>query len=206
MKKIILSLLLTTICLNGFSKTWTVLSSGMTFSPATVTINQGDSVKFTLDASHNAVEVSQTVWNANGATSNNGFSLPFGGGTALPSKLTVGTHYYVCTPHASLGMKGNIIVSAATALKETANDNSLMVYPNPISDRINIQLNLAESTVIEIKLFDLQGKLVTTLVPKTLMDGTFQQSFERVAEMSPGVYLVKTTLGNTFSYRKVIAL
>lgn len=206
MKKILLALLLTSFYLNGFSKTWTVTSSGMTYSPSTVNIVQGDTVKFTIDASHNAVEVSQTVWNANGTTSNSGFSIPFGGGTVVPSKLAVGTHYYVCTPHASFGMKGKIVVQAATGLEEAKSETNLLVYPNPILDRLNIRLNLVESTNVVVELFDLQGKLLTTLVHQAKMDGLLQQSFIRPAEMTPGVYLIKTTLGNTNSYCKVIAL
>lgn len=206
MKKLILSLFLATMGFHGYAKTWTVLSSGMTFSPETVTINQGDSVKFTIDGSHNAVEVNQTVWNANGTTSNGGFSIPFGGGTVVPSKLAVGTHYYVCTPHASFGMKGKIIVQAATSLEEAKSEKSLIALTNPISDRINIQRSGMEKTVVEIVLYDLQGRLVITLVPKTYMDGSFQLSFERPAEMAAGVYLLKTNLGSKTIVQKVVAL
>ena len=206
MKKIILFLLLSSISLNGYSKTWTVLSSGMTFSPATVSINQGDSVKFTLDASHNAVEVSQTVWNASGTTSNGGFSIPFGGGTALPSKLTVGTHYYVCVPHASLGMKAKIIVEEATALTEPINENTVSVYPNPVFDQLSVRLNLTESTPLEVTLFDIQGKLVTILLPKTAVSGIFVQTFEISNDLVPGVYFLRMALGNSTTVRKVIRM
>ena len=204
MKKIILTVLLTAFCLNGFSKTWTVLSSGMAFSPATITINQGDSVNFTLDVSHNAVEVSQTVWNANGTTSNNGFSEPFGGGTVLPSKLAVGTHYYVCVPHASFGMKGKIIVQAVSGLDETLNENNVSIYPNPIVDQLSVRVNLTGTTHIEVKLYDIQGKLVTILLPKTTVSGMFLQTFEVPNEMAPGVYFVRMNLGNSTTFRKVI--
>jgi len=206
MKKIILALLLSSFYLNVSSKTWTVLSSGTTFTPATVTINQGDSVKFTLDASHNAVEVSQTVWNANGNTSNNGFSVPFSGGTVTPSKLAIGTHYYVCTPHTSFGMKGRIIVQAATGLAETILESNVSVFPNPVVDQLNVRLNLTESTILEVALYDIQGKLVSILLPKTLVSGAFTQSFPISNELRPGVYFVRMTMGNNTTYRKVIHL
>jgi plastocyanin len=204
MKKIILSLLLTSFCLNGFSKTWTVLSSGMTFSPSTITINQGDSVKFTIDASHNAVEVSQTVWNANGTTSNSGFSIPFGGGTVLPSKLAVGTHYYVCTPHATLGMKGKIVVQAATELLVSKAENAFSVYPNPVANQLNVQLNFAVLTKVELSLFDIQGKLVTLLLPSTPMVGSSTQSFALPGKMVPGVYTIQLQAGSTTSFQKIV--
>jgi len=89
-------------------QTVTVTNAGFAFSPSLLTINAGDTVRWTINSIHNVVEVSQATWNANGNTSNGGFSLPFGGGTHTFS--TPGTYYYVCEPHASGGMKGRVIV------------------------------------------------------------------------------------------------
>lgn len=91
------------------TQTYTVVSSGFTFSPATITVHAGDTIQFNLSSIHNAVEVSQATWNANGTTSNGGFSLPFGGGALV--LVDTGTYYYVCQVHASMGMKGMIIVN-----------------------------------------------------------------------------------------------
>ncbi|MCX6232659.1 MAG: plastocyanin/azurin family copper-binding protein, partial [Bacteroidetes bacterium] len=114
--KILLFLSLLLINLSSYSTVWTVSNSGTTFTPATITINLGDTVVFTLDPSHDVLEVSQSTWNADGNTAlSGGFSVAYGGGTLLPAQLTVGTHYYVCEPHASMGMKGIIIVQSCTA-------------------------------------------------------------------------------------------
>ncbi len=87
----------------------TVTFSGLTFSPATITITEGDTVVFTLSGIHNALEISQATWDANGTTPlSGGFSVPFGGGEAVPSGT--GTHYYICENHALSSMKGRIIV------------------------------------------------------------------------------------------------
>ncbi len=102
---LLFSLFLTTA---ASSATFTIVDSGLSFSPTPLTINVGDTVNFSLATMHNAIEVSQTTWNNNGNTSNGGFSLPFGGGQVI---FTVaGTYYYVCAPHASSGMKGMINV------------------------------------------------------------------------------------------------
>jgi plastocyanin len=87
-----------------------ITNAGFSFSPANITIAVGDTVNFVLDPIHNAVEVSQATWNANGNTPNNGFSVGFGGGTVVFA--LAGTYYYVCAPHASSGMKGIINVVA----------------------------------------------------------------------------------------------
>ena len=206
MKKIILSLLLITVSLNGFSITWSIANSGFSFSPATLTINQGDEVNYVIASSHNAVEVSQAVWNANGNTSSNGFLVPFGGGIVSAAQLTVGTHYYVCTPHASLGMKGKIIVQAPAGFEENKTQTDILIYPNPVIDHLNVQYNSLETNVLEIKLFDLEGKMLKVLFAKTLVDGPFMKSYDLSTETQPGVYFVQIVLGEKISFKKVVVL
>lgn len=89
--------------------THTVTTPGLNFSPASLTISLGDTINFAIGTSHNVVEVDLTTWSSNGNTPlPGGFSLPFGGGLLILQ--SVGSYYYVCSPHASLGMKGMITV------------------------------------------------------------------------------------------------
>ncbi len=109
---LLLSILLST---SVFCITTTVTASGTSFSPSTFTITYGDSVNFNLGGNHNATEVSLATWNANGTTPlGGGFATATGGGIVTPVTLTVGTHYFVCTPHASMGMKGTVVVQNCT--------------------------------------------------------------------------------------------
>lgn len=115
MKKIILYLFVWFFSFKLTATTWTVTNSGNSFSPVTLTINVGDAVNFDISNAHNAVEISQATWNANGTTRlAGGFQTPFGGGLVQASSLGLGTHYYICDPHASSGMKGRIIVQSCT--------------------------------------------------------------------------------------------
>jgi len=87
--------------------------SGFTFTPDSVTIEEGTTVTFELSANHTALEVAENTWN-DGATDplDGGFSVAAGQtGSVVPSGL--GTHWYVCEPHADIGMKGTIEVVAA---------------------------------------------------------------------------------------------
>ena len=113
--KILLTLLLLSTSLTGFSTVWTVNSVGNTFSPANTTVTVGDTINFVIANMHDVIEVSQTTWNANdNSPLPGGFSTPYGGGMVYSASLAVGTHYYVCEPHASAGMKGKIIVQPCT--------------------------------------------------------------------------------------------
>ncbi len=99
----------------GFSKTHIITSSGLTFSPITLSVNPTDTIEFKIGDFHNAVQVSKETWETDKTTAlSGGFNLPFGGGTVLAKDLVEGNVYYVCTPHASLGMKGTIEVKPAT--------------------------------------------------------------------------------------------
>jgi len=110
-KKIILLFFFIALCFNAFCKIWTVTNSGTSFSPDQLTINLGDTVQFSIAASHDVLEVNKSTWDSNGnAALVGGFSTPFGGGMVKPNLLALGTHYYVCTPHAAFGMKAKIIV------------------------------------------------------------------------------------------------
>lgn len=157
----------------AFGNTVTIINSGFTFSPGNVTINFGDTVNFQLASMHNVVEVSETTWNANDNTPLPGFSLPFGGGQL--TGLTAGVHFYVCQPHASLGMKGKITVNGPAGINDFAEGSAkINIYPNPTSGKFVIQFNgsgvqagsfsgndqqagLEIYNVLGDKIFDLQG-------------------------------------------------
>jgi plastocyanin len=183
--KFLLSILLLT-SITAFCKTWTVVNSGSTFNLATITITEGDSVIFVLAGSHNAREVSQATWNIPGSTAlSGGFEISFGGGTVLPAKLTVGTHYYVCANHFGSGMKGQIIVQSAVGIVENASAN-ISVYPNPANDLVTVKTgrNLLGSSYF---MYDLTGRQVFS--GKIMNENT---SFD-ISQLQSGVYFLQIT-------------
>ena len=88
----------------------TVTTAGMSFDPADLVISVGDTVRFEMNANHNAIEVSQATFDAGEAT-------PLEGGFQVDYSETLevtfdaaGVHYYVCQPHVTLDMVGTITV------------------------------------------------------------------------------------------------
>lgn len=139
--KILLSFIFLSLGLAGFSKVWIITNNNNTFTPSTITINVGDTVNFAITSYHNAQEVSDRTWADNGNTLlAGGFEVPFGGGMVLPEKLGVGKHYFVCKPHASLGMKGTITVQGITAISENQLLSEISIYPNPTNGLINVKI------------------------------------------------------------------
>ena len=208
MKKIYFTVFLSVLFLFSYGTTYQIVNIGVTFSPATLNINQGDDVIFTLNSIlHNAVEVSQASWNADDATPlSGGFSVPFGGILVNIGQLGVGTHYYVCENHVMLGMKGTIIVQGVLAVPETKLQDELLIYPNPAKDNITVQYTPSGSEIVEMKLFDLQGTLVNVLLQKTRIAGLYTGTFLLNTISAPGVYVIQISTGEKKTYQKVVIM
>jgi flagellar hook assembly protein FlgD len=90
-------------------------------------------------------------------------------------------------------------------VKVTANDlpvakinvgaDQVKFYPNPFTDRLTIEISLTEPKNLEVKIYDLSGKLVRSLcnrkagTSETLFwDGTNSQGTKVIT----GIYLLKT--------------
>lgn len=200
MKKKLFSILLISIAIAGYSTTHTITNSGTTFSPSTITIQLGDSIFFDLSSNHNAVEVSQETWNANGNTALPGFSVPFDGGIVPASSLPLGIHYFVCTPHASIGMKGTITVQTTVGIDETTNEKSLLVYPNPSNGLFELNIsNMEEQSKLEISVYDISGAEI--FHSELLNDG---KNAINLLGYTKGIYLLKVNNGNEIYTQRLI--
>jgi plastocyanin len=182
MKTFLLFLYLLFIGQAGTATVFKVINGGTKFSPATTTITFGDTVNFVLESIHNAEEVSQATWSTNGNTLlPGGFATGFGGGMVLPAQLAVGTHYFVCDPHAAMGMKGTIIVKSASGIDENQFTPPVSIFPNPADDFITVKAIIHTSGIPYTIVDDagkqiLTGKLVnaeTTIVINQLATGMY---------------------------------
>ncbi|MBL7895034.1 MAG: T9SS type A sorting domain-containing protein [Bacteroidia bacterium] len=75
-------------------------------------------------------------------------------------------------------------------------DNSLVIYPNPASNNINIQLSNSKSAKVEI--INQFGQVVKTVNIESNNDNI------NISELSSGVYFVKTLSENKTSVKKLI--
>jgi plastocyanin len=195
---------LTAITSMAFATKVTITNNGAMFVPVTITVEPGDTIEFDIASTHNVVEVTKTTWDANGNTSDGGFSLDYGGGQLILN--TPGVYYYVCTPHAVGGMKGTITVSGATAITDntgTGAAETLDVYPNPFSDRLFIHYNLAEPSAVTVDLLDIKGQVVTNIFQRSVESGDLSVGVD-MAFLKPGQYLLLYRSANENYTRQVI--
>jgi subtilisin family serine protease len=77
-------------------------------------------------------------------------------------------------------------------------------YPNPFSDITNITYSLDEPRYVEIRIYDLQGELLRTLVNAVETPGNKTLEFNANG-LDPGVYIYKLSIdGNTFGVNRMI--
>jgi len=202
MKKIIFSVALSILGITSYATIWTITNSGFTFSPATITITVGDSVNFSLASIHDAIEVDQATWDANGATPlSGGFATPLGGGMVLPDKLSIGTHYYVCSVHVgSSGMKGIITVQNPTNITASELDNYFSFYPNPAKSVLLLNLNVPETQVTHLRILNNTGQEVMEMEVK---NGANQID---LAKLNSGIFYLILVSDRKQIYRSEIIL
>ena len=203
MKKIHLLIILT-VALQAFAFAQTshiITTSGFTFSPDSIHANVGDTIIFNVNfGTHPLQQVSSTTWSANQAT-------PLSGGFAATSGTTfsvvmtqLGTVYYVCSMHVSLGMKGRIFVSGLNGINDMASAGT-MPYPNPADQQLHI--DLASSGYFSYTITDLTGRAI-------LQGGEYATAQRSVAvdvsDISIGNYILSVTNAEGITNRSKISI
>ncbi len=203
MKKINLLTMILLLSISAFATTHIVTNSGTSFTPSALVIIAGDVVTFNIASNHNVVEVSLATWTANGNTPLlGGFSLPLGGGNLTFN--TPGMYYYVCSPHASMGMKGTIRVDNSSDINEVNNNDKigLKVFPNPVNNILHIDFTLNDITAENIKLTDISGKVVYSENLNSVI-GENSISID-LSALKPGFYYMVLNRGKETYAEKII--
>ncbi len=156
------------------------------FSPDTLYMNTGDTVTLVNQGYHSMTEVDSADWVTNTATHNGGFWVGFGASTSNMYFVInqPGKYYYICLPHASMGMKGVIYVAGTTGIKDLTNEDSFSVAY--LGDG---NLKLGYQNADEITLYNSLGQNVITsslsvngnsdVVKVSLLTGTYFAVFKK---------------------------
>ncbi len=198
--RVLFLLLAVSISASSFATVWTITTSGFKFTPANITIMQGDSVRFVMDQSHNAREINQDTYNTNGTTAKaGGFQVAFGGGLLLPADLVAGTHYYICTNHAASGMKGIITVQDPSGISSNNPILESVISPNPNTGNFKLELlNTGTNDSYQLVVIDITGR--------TVFSQEIKQSISNITLPNPlaGTYMVRISRKNAVLTKKLI--
>jgi hypothetical protein len=79
-------------------------------------------------------------------------------------------------------------------------------YPNPFNPTTTIEFTLAEDSKVSLKVFDMLGREVATLMSGELKAGVLHQETFDVAKLSSGMYIYYLQAGNKSLAKKLIVL
>jgi plastocyanin len=139
-----------------------LLVTDFEFTTDIIFAEQGDSLRIVPAApGHTFTQVSEETWNANGNTPSGLYQFD-----PLVDPITVsldgsGTIYYVCAPHAAMGMKGIVHVQLASSIADHSLLRTSGFYPNPASDVIWMRDPSPE--VVHVSIVDATGREATRI-------------------------------------------
>jgi len=76
-------------------------------------------------------------------------------------------------------------------------------YPNPFNPSTKIKYTIPFDGHTELKVYDLMGNIISTLVSETMLAGSYEIVFD-ASHIPSGVYFYTLTLGEFRSTKKVI--
>jgi plastocyanin len=121
-----------------------------------------------------------------------------------------GLHRYYCVPHGSpggVGMAGTITVLSTTSVYGKTNTplsfQLFQNYPNPFNPSTTIEYYIAEHSFVLLKIYNIIGTEITTLVSEIKPAGFFKASFN-ANELASGVYFYRLQAGNFSEVKKMI--
>ncbi|MBU0692662.1 T9SS type A sorting domain-containing protein [bacterium] len=120
-----------------------------------------------------------------------------------------GTEYHYTLFSVSIGGSKELIGTAsAVPLRSagTATEYALFQnYPNPFNSRTNITFDLAENEFVSLRIFNLMGQEIATLVNHDLNAGRHEITFD-AGELATGVYLYRLESENFTAQRKLVLI
>jgi plastocyanin len=179
-------------------------SLGDVYSPASFNVSVGDTVQWV--GTFAAHPLSSTSVPAGAAT------FHVASGSTFSYRVTAaGSYQYKCDFHVSLGMEASFTASAATSV---ANDQNAFQpnlfrleqnYPNPFNPSTVIGYQLPVTGLVTMKVYNILGKEVATLVNETKEAGSYAVHFD-ASGLASGTYFYKLSTGTSTSVKKLVLM
>jgi len=99
-----------------------------------------------------------------------------------------------------------VSVDIVTGVAETALPTAFSLkqnYPNPFNPTTNIEFSIAKSGFVSLKVYDIVGREVATIINQELNQGTYLKTVSG-ENLSSGMYMYKLVSGNYSETKKFI--
>ena len=133
------------------------------------------------------------------------------GSTFFYTVTIAGVYNYQCDVHFSLGMIGSFTATVPTVVEN--NQTSLKPsdyqlkqnYPNPFNPTTTISFDLPVRTFVSLKVYDLIGKEVATIVDEDMAAGSYSKIWN-VSSMPSGIYFYRMQTKSFTDTKKLVLL
>lgn len=88
-------------------------------------------------------------------------------------------------------------------LQQKSFTNTLSVYPNPIEDKINVNFIVKKDGQVSIRLMDVLGNEIATILNERYSMGEYRQSFNVPTKVTKGLYFVKVSVGSEVGIKRI---
>jgi hypothetical protein len=80
------------------------------------------------------------------------------------------------------------------------------VYPNPITDQINLKLALSRNSIVTVKVMDVLGNDVVTLLAQRVESGEQNFSYPLNSKLARGFYFIRVVAGTESVIKRISVL
>lgn len=84
--------------------------------------------------------------------------------------------------------------------------NNVRVYPNPVSDQLNLSYRINKDSNVTIKVMDVLGNEITTLLSQKMFAGEQSNSFNVASRLNTGFYFVRIIAGTETIIKRISVL
>ncbi|MCS7053395.1 MAG: M28 family peptidase [Ignavibacterium sp.] len=176
----------------------------LNWSTATELNNKGFEIE--RASLRNSLESSQTLknWEKIGFVEGNGTTSEIKEYSFTDKNLNIGTHYYRLK---QIDFDGSFVYSQEIKVDLTSpiNYNLSQNYPNPFNPNTMIKFQIPVDAFVSIKVFDVLGNEVKTLVNEFKQAGFYEIEFDG-SELSSGIYFYKLKTENFNDVKKMILI
>ncbi len=119
--------------------------------------------------------------------------------------LFTATGEFEITEAVAASSNGYIDVGYGSPLPESFQIGA--AYPNPFNPAVNLDFSIPDQGMVNITVYDLMGREITTLMNQNLSTGSYQVTWDAADNVASGVYFIRVLMDNQeVSIQKVMFL
>ena len=84
--------------------------------------------------------------------------------------------------------------------------NNVKVYPNPISDQLNLSFSMSKDANVIVKIMDVLGNEITTLLSERVAAGDQTKPFVIASRITSGFYFIRVSVGSEIITKRISVL